>query len=50
MTAVATADRYFERFPEDLERYGEAGRARELHDAGAVAERLRAPAVTVRGR
>jgi hypothetical protein len=26
------ADRYFERFPEDLERYGDAARAWELHD------------------
>lgn len=30
--AAETADRYFERFPEDLERYGEAARAWELHD------------------
>ena len=30
--AAATADRYFERFPEDLERYGDAARAWELHD------------------
>ena len=30
--AAATAERYFERFPEDLERYGEAARAWELHD------------------
>jgi hypothetical protein len=26
------ADRYFERFPEDLERYGDAARAWECHD------------------
>jgi hypothetical protein len=26
------ADRYFDRFPEALERYGDAGRAWELHD------------------
>jgi hypothetical protein len=30
--AAATADRYFERFPEDLQRYGEAGRAWAVHD------------------
>ena len=30
--ATATADRYFERFPEDLDRYGDAARAWELHD------------------
>jgi hypothetical protein len=30
--AAAVADRYFERYPEDLERYGEAGRAWEIHD------------------
>ncbi len=30
--AAAVAERYFERFPEDLERYGEAARAWELHD------------------
>ena len=30
--AAATADRYFERYPEDLERYGDAGRAWEQHD------------------
>lgn len=30
--AAATAERYFERFPEDLERYGDAARAWELHD------------------
>ena len=30
--AAVTADRYFERFPEDLERYGDAARAWELHD------------------
>ena len=30
--AALVADRYFERFPEDLERYGDAGRAWELHD------------------
>jgi hypothetical protein len=26
------AERYFERFPEDLERYGDAGRQWEIHD------------------
>jgi hypothetical protein len=30
--AEATADRYFGEFPEDLERYGEAARAWEVHD------------------
>ncbi len=30
--AAVIADRYFERFPEDLERYGDAARAWELHD------------------
>jgi hypothetical protein len=30
--AAATAERYFERFPEDLERYGDAARAWEVHD------------------
>jgi hypothetical protein len=30
--ARTIADRYFERFPEDLERYGDAARAWELHD------------------
>jgi hypothetical protein len=30
--AAATAERYFARFPEDLERYGDAARAWELHD------------------
>ena len=30
--AAAIADRYFERFPEDIERYGDAARAWELHD------------------
>ena len=30
--AALVADRYFERFPEDVERYGDAGRAWELHD------------------
>jgi hypothetical protein len=30
--AAAIADRYFERFPEDLDRYGDAARAWELHD------------------
>lgn len=30
--AALVADRYFERFPEDLERYGEVGRQWELHD------------------
>jgi hypothetical protein len=30
--ARVIADRYFERFPEDLERYGDAARAWELHD------------------
>ncbi len=30
--AALVADGYFERFPEDLERYGDAGRAWELHD------------------
>jgi hypothetical protein len=30
--AEATADRYFEEFPEDLARYGEAARAWEVHD------------------
>ena len=30
--AAQVAERYFERFPEDLERYGEVARAWELHD------------------
>jgi hypothetical protein len=30
--AEATADRYFAEFPEDLERYGDAARAWEVHD------------------
>ena len=30
--AVAVADRYFERYPEDLERYGDVARAWEVHD------------------
>jgi hypothetical protein len=30
--AEAVADRYFEEFPEDLERYGEAARPWEIHD------------------
>jgi hypothetical protein len=30
--AELIADRYFERFPEDLERYGDAARAWEIHD------------------
>ena len=30
--ADAVADRYFEEFPEDLERYGSAARAWEVHD------------------
>jgi hypothetical protein len=30
--AEAVADAYFDRFPEDLERYGDAARAWELHD------------------
>ena len=30
--AEAVADRYFEEFPEDLERYGDAARAWEVHD------------------
>jgi len=30
--ARTIADRYFERFPEDLERYGDPARAWELHD------------------
>ena len=30
--ATAVADRYFERYPEDLERYGDAARAWEVHD------------------
>jgi len=30
--AEAVADRYFDEFPEDLERYGEAARAWEIHD------------------
>jgi hypothetical protein len=30
--AAVIADRYFERFPEDIERYGDAARAWELHD------------------
>ena len=34
LTALAeeVSDRYFEEFPEDLERYGEAARAWEVHD------------------
>lgn len=30
--AEAVTERYFERYPEDLERYGEAGRDWERHD------------------
>ena len=30
--AETVADRYFEEFPEDLERYGEAARPWEIHD------------------
>ena len=30
--AAAVADRYFERYPEDLERYGDAAYAWEIHD------------------
>jgi len=30
--AAVISDRYFERFPEDLERYGDAGRQWEIHD------------------
>lgn len=30
--AGAIADRYFDRFPEDLDRYGDAARDWELHD------------------
>jgi len=30
--AEAIADAYFERFPEDLDRYGDAARAWEVHD------------------
>jgi hypothetical protein len=30
--AAAVADRYFDEFPDDLERYGDAARAWELHD------------------
>ena len=30
--AAAIADRYFERHPEDLEHYGDAARAWEVHD------------------
>ena len=30
--AAQVSDRYFERFPEDLERYGEVARAWEIHD------------------
>ncbi len=30
--ASAVAERYFERYPEDLERYGEVARAWEIHD------------------
>jgi hypothetical protein len=30
--AEAVADRYFQEFPDDLERYGEAARAWEVHD------------------
>jgi hypothetical protein len=30
--AQSVADRYFAEFPQDLERYGEAGRAWEIHD------------------
>jgi hypothetical protein len=30
--AAVIADRYFARFPEDVERYGDAARAWELHD------------------
>ena len=30
--AEAVADRYFERYPEDLERYGDVARAWEIHD------------------
>lgn len=34
--AELIADAYFARFPEDLERYGEAGRLWELHDTQHV--------------
>jgi hypothetical protein len=30
--AAAVADRYFNEFPDDLERYGDAARAWEIHD------------------
>jgi hypothetical protein len=30
--AEATADRYFKEFPEDLDRYGDAARAWDVHD------------------
>jgi hypothetical protein len=30
--ASAVAERYFERYPDDLERYGEVARAWEIHD------------------
>jgi len=30
--AAAVAERYFERYPEDLERYGDVARAWEVHD------------------
>jgi hypothetical protein len=30
--AAAVSDRYFERYPEDLERYGELARQWEIHD------------------
>ena len=30
--AQAVAERYFERYPEDLERYGDVARAWEVHD------------------
>jgi hypothetical protein len=30
--AEAVADRYFDAFPEDIERYGEVARAWEIHD------------------
>jgi hypothetical protein len=30
--AEAVAERYFERYPEDLERYGDVARAWEIHD------------------
>jgi hypothetical protein len=53
--AEATADRYFEEFPEDLDRYGDAARAWEVHDTlhclhGRCSTSRRSPASSARSR